>query len=235
MDELENILKTEENIEKKVIETPNPALEEQKKQEDEIIKKQQQLDNLNKAIEESNRLLKATREAKKQAGLTEEVQKIDFEDPGAKAWDKHIRDINDPLRQEIEKEKEEIRSFALRDFLSDKPALSSDPEKLKELMTVYEQIKTASERTTQGVMLDLNKAFAAVYHDELISSARESRVSRAKGNILFSDPMVSRGSTAYFEDKTATPERTLTEEDKAILARWNISPQEWAEDKKKYQ
>lgn len=235
MDELEKLLHPEETIAPKVTETPDPALEGQKKQEEEIAKKQQQLDNLNKAIEESNRLLKETREQKKQAGVPEEIQKIDFEDPGAKAWDKHIKESTDPLRQEMEKEKDEIRSYALREFLADKPSLAANPEKLKEMMTVYEQIKVATERTTQGVMIDLNKAFAAVYHDELISSAREYRVGRAKSDILFSDPGVSRGSTAYFEDKGESPEKTLSEDDRTILARWGMSPSEWGEAKKKYQ
>lgn len=239
MKELDEILKDEaanpeEEAQKKASEEEaNAKSEEEKKQEEEVQKKAEQLDNLNKAILEANNTLKEIRSKKKV--VEEEVPKIDFDDPASKAWDKHIKENVSPLQQEMDKEKEEIRSFALTEFLSDKPALSASPEKLKELIGVYEKIKTASERTKEGVLTDLNKAFAAVYSDELITQARETRVNKAKGEIIFSDPGVSRGSTAYFKEKEADPAQQLSEDDRAVLARWGMSPQEWGEAKKKYQ
>ena len=236
MEELDKILQGESGEEE--IETPKEPSEdkpeEEKKQEEEVQKKQEQLDNLNKAILEANTQIKNLRTEKKGIKAEEEIPKIDFEDPSSKAWDNHIKENVNPIQQELDKEKEEIRSFALKEFLADKPALSADPEKLKELVGTYEKIKTASERTREGVMLDLNKAFAAVYHDELLASARDNRVERAKGDILFSDPGVSRGATSYSMEKEASPEKGLSEDDKAVLAKWGMSPNEWGEAAKKY-
>ena len=233
MQELDEILKNEEPA-KQEIDTPTPALKEEKKPEDEVLKKQEQLQNLEKAIAEANAELKKTREVKKQV-IEEEIPKIDFNDPSSKAWDKHIRENVSPLQVEMEKEKEEIRNFALREFMEDKPALARNPEKIKELVGVYDKIKTASERTKEGVLNDLNKAFAVVYSEELMSSAREARVNKAQGDAMFSEAGVSRGSTAYFKEKEADPSQNLSEDDKAILARWGMSSQEWGEAKKKYQ
>ena len=237
MESLDEILKKEETAKAEEEAQKNASevqkTEEEKKQEEEVQKKASQLENLNKAIQEANNELKTLRTAKK-IGDEEDDVKIDFTDPSSKAWDKHIKENVSPLQQEIEKEKEEIRSFALEQFLADKPSLASNPEKLKELVGIYEKIKTASERTKEGVLRDLDRAFAAVYHDELITQARESGVNRAKGNIIFSDPGVSRGSTTYFKEKEANPSQQLSEDDRAVLARWGMSPEEWGEAKKKY-
>lgn len=233
MQELDEILKgeaakPEEKAQKTALEA---KAEEEKKQEDlEVQKKKEQLENLNKAIHEANEQLKKSREAKK-TETEEEIPKIDFNDPSSKAWDRHIKENVTPMQEELAKEKEEIRTFALREFLSDKPSLSNDPEKIKELMATYEKLKTASERTKEGVLIDLNKAFGAVFHDELISQARESRVRKAQGDALFSDPAVSRGSTAYFKEHEANPADSLSDDDKQILAKWGMTPDEWGKTK----
>ncbi len=233
MDELDKILADEKETPATVL----PEAESQKTEADlELEKKQVQLINLNKAIAEANEELRSKRTAKKadnpEAGT---IPEIDFTDPSSQAWDKHINGVVNPLHNEIEQEKEEIRTFAIREFLADKPALSANPDKIKELVGVYDKIKTTSGRTKEGVLSDLNRAFGAIYSEELISQARDSKRHEIMGNILFSDPAVSRGSTGYKEDYSASPETTLSEDDKAILAKWNYSPQEWGEAKKKYQ
>lgn len=214
-------------------EDPKEPLPPEKTPEDlEVQKKKEQLENLNKAISEAHEQLRKSREAKR-AGKTEEeeIPKIDFDDPSSKAWAKHIQDNVNPLQVELEKEKEEIRTYALKEFLSDKPSLSANPEKLKELMGTYEKIKTASERTKEGVLIDLNKAFAATFSEELMNQVREGRVNRMRGDILFSDPAVSRGSTAYSKDHEVSPITSLSDEDRQILMKWGVSPEEWAKDK----
>lgn len=239
MEELDNILKGDpeaakpEEAQKKALEEKS---EEDKKLEEEVLKKQEQKANLDIAIAKANEELKTLREAKKKAKTEEdEIPKIDFDDPSSKAWDRHIKESFTPVQAELDKEKEEIRNFALKEFLADKPNLAKNPEKLKEMIGVYERIKTASERTKEGVLNDLNRAFAAVYSDELITSARESRVKKAQGEALFADAGVSRGSTAYFKEREADPSQDLSDDDRVVLAKWGMTPSEWGEAKKKYQ
>ena len=211
-------------------EPETPSAEDQEK-----VKKAEQLSNLNKAISEAQGELKKVRKAKKEAGVApeeEELPKINMEDPSAKAWDRHIRENVAPLNQELEKEKEEVRSFALREFLADKPNLAKDPEKLKAVISTYDRIKTASERTREGVLLDLDKAYAAEHYQEILGDARQKRMDAARNDAAFSDIGVSRGSTAYSNPSEVNP--SLSEDDRAVLAKWGMTPADWITYKKKY-
>ncbi len=198
--------------------------------------KAEQLENLNKAIGEAQTELKKIRKEKSKAKTEtpedEELPKINDEDPSVKAWNRRIQGSVAPMQAEFEKEKDEIRQFALKEFLQDRPSLAKSPEKLKAVMETYDRIKTSSERTREGVMLDLEKAYAAEYHEELISAARSARVENAQRDALFSDIAVSRGATTYAQPKEVSP--NLSEDDKSILAKWGMSPNEWVEAKKKY-
>ena len=119
--------------------------------------------------------------------------------------------------------------------MADKPALSADPDKIREFIGTYDRIKNNSGRTQEGVNTDLEKAFAAVYAEELLSQARESSVRKAEGIALFSEPAVSRGSTSYFQEKPDFNTSGLTEEDKQIIFKMGYSSvEEWAKDKEKY-
>ena len=135
----------------------------------------------------------------------------------------------------IQKEKSEVRTFALREFLNDKPALAKNPEKVKQLITEYERLSSGqiSERTKEGVSTYLNKAFASLYHEELTAAARGRRVNNAKVDELFSEPAVETGATTY-RNETDISKEHLSEDDKAVLAKWGMSPQEWQDIKKKY-
>lgn len=206
----------------------------EQKKEEELKAKETQLANLNKAIEEANDTLKKSRQLKKTVKTDEdddEIPKINFEDPGAKAWGKHISSEVGPLKDEMAKEKEEIRTFAIRKFLEDKPELAKDPEKIKKVVAMYERIRTASERTTEGVLLDLRKAYAAEFADEIIQDNDKERLDRARGEVIFSDIAVSRGSSSFREEKEAKPH--LTREDEAILAKWGMSAEDWVKMKQK--
>lgn len=216
---------------------PAPASEPVKtdvqvQKDEEVTRKEEQLANLNRAISEANEQLRKTRTQKKQSPEEEELPKINLEDPSAKAWDRHINEKTAPMQSELDKEKEEIRTFALQEFLSDKPALAKDSEKVKKLISTYDRIKTASERTKEGVLLDLNKAYAAENYEQLFNIAKRGRLEQAERDILFSEPAISRGATAYSQDKES--DKPLSEDDKAQLARWGIDPKQWQEDKKKY-
>ena len=219
---------------------PTPPAEEPAKvapeENQEAKAKAEQLENLNKAIGEAQSELKRIRKDKQKAKTEtledEELPKINDEDPSVKAWNRRIQSNVAPMQAELEKEKDEIRTFALKEFLKDRPSLAKNPEKLKAVMETYDRIKTSSERTREGVMLDLDKAYAAEYHEELISSARGARLESNRNDELFSDIAVSRGSTAYSDPKEETP--NLSDDDKAIIAKWGYTPAEWAADKKKY-
>lgn len=146
---------------------------------------------------------------------------IDENDPDAKAWLKRIQSTISPVAEELEKEKTEIRSFAISKFLEGKPSLAKNPEKLKELMGVYDRSHTASERTVEGVLQDLEKSYAYTHSSELLEAARQTRVEEARNNAIFSDIAVSRGSTDYSAPKETA--RSYSEEEKAILSRWGQS------------
>lgn len=228
MDDLEKLLAEEET------ETPAPASEpekvqepETKKEDEEVLKREEHLANLNKALGEAQTELKRIRDEKRKVKLTpdqledEEIPKIDMEDPSAKAWNKHINQRVRPVEKELEQEKEEIRSFALQEFLSDKPALSKNPDKVKELVGTYERIRTATERTKEGVLLDLRKAYGAVFSEELLQAARQERVSKAKADSIFSDIAVSKGATAYQNKTIPNNNEPKTEEEREIANLWD--------------
>lgn len=191
----------------------------------EIKAKEEQKANLDRAIAEANETLRQRREAAKKAkqGIVEEeiLPQIDDNDPGSKAWSKRISDTVAPALSQLEKQKDEVRSFALRRFLSDKPALAKSPEKLKELMSTYDRIKTATEQTQEGVLLDLGKAYGATFSDELIEAARNRRIDSAKEDMIASDIAIDRGSTT--ETSTPPAKRQLSAEERKIVEQWEAS------------
>ena len=218
-----------------------PPLEEKKEVPKEVPKapeenpevkaKAEELSNLNKAIQaEQERLHKIRKEIKQVKKLVsdeeEELPKIDLDDPSAKAWDKRIRESVAPAQQELERAKEERRLYALKQFLSDKPSLSKNPEKVKAMMETYDRLKTSTELTGEGILMDLQKAYAAEHYDELISSVQQSRIDNARNDAIFSDIAVSRGSTAYSSEKQK--QRVYSEGEKAQLAKWGMTPAEHA-------
>lgn len=219
MDDLERLLADEEKS------TPSPA-EEVKPQEDEMAdeakRKEEQLINLGKAIEEAQSELKTLRTQKKSIVVEEdELPKIDLEDPSTKAWDKHIGEKVNPTLAQFEQQKLEVRGSALREFLADKPNLSKSPEKLKGLMDTYESLSRGriTELTKEGILPYLEKAYAAEFHQSLLSSARSSQVERAKDDILFSDIAVSRGATSYSNEIPS--KKQLSKEDEDIVSKWD--------------
>ena len=155
----------------------------------------------------------------------EEIPQIDDTDPSAKAWNQRIKETVAPYQQQAEQGRKEIRQFAFDKFLVDKPSLAKNADKIKELMATYEKIRTASESTTEGVLLDLDKAYAATFHKELLEAARQSKIDNAKNDTIFSDIAISRGSTAY-----NTPKPTqikLSPEEELQLAKWGMTKEEW--------
>lgn len=205
----------------------------------EIAAKEAKKANLDKAIEEAEEDLRKKRQAAKQPAKNEEDDEeeeeetptsnaeIDFNDPAAKAWDQHIKKNVSPIQAEREAEKAEIRKFTIKEFLADKPAIARDPEKVKELIGMYDRIKTNTGLTKEGVRADLSRAFGALYHEELIDASKNQKFDRVKEMQLFSDPGIDHGATGYTEEKTKTP--NLSAEDKKQLAAWGLTPEQWAE------
>lgn len=217
-----------------------PKGEEPAAKSAEEIQKENHLANLDKAIQEgTDELARIRKEKREAAGGSapkpgeEELPIIDDEDPGAKAWTKRIRESVAPMNDELEKGKEEVRSFALRAFLADKPALAKNAEKIKELVQYYDKIKTASERTTEGVLLDLRKAYAVVFSEDILEAAKRGDIERARVDGLASDIAVDRGATGYQNPKPPS-QRPLSQEEMNILHRWGQTPEEWQKDAAQY-
>lgn len=220
-EDLEKIL-GEEPVTTPPEEKKEPAKEPELSEEDqEMRRKEEQRSNLDKAIAEAQEQLRKTRAAAKVAKsepLEEELPKINLEDPSAKAWDRRIQEHVAPAKQELEKEKEEVFSFTFRQYLKDHPFLATNEAKRNEFLATYERIKKSSGRTQEGVLLDLDTAFGATFHEELLSAARTQRVEAARNDMLFADPAVSRGTTAYSSQKPS--KKQYSEEEKKILDRW---------------
>lgn len=242
MEDLDKLLAADPEAEaqKKASEAEASAkAEEDKKQIDpEIQKREEHKANLDKAIAEGKRQLEEIRAAKKAEVKTEEeIPKIDMNDPGSKAWDKHIREQVNPLQSQIEKENEEVFNFTFKRWLSDKPALAADPDKMKEFISNYERNKTNTGRTQEGVEEDLDKAYAVTYAELLLSRERDTSRRKAEGLALFSEPGVSRGATSYFQEKPdyASKIASISDDDRAIILRMGYeSVEDWAKDKEKY-
>lgn len=204
---------------------------------DELKKKEEHLANINKAIAQANEDLKKARAAAKAAkggsvpSDEENLPQIDMNDPGSKAWDKHFSDKVNPLQEELAKEKDEIRTFALKEFLKDKPNLANDADAIKRVMQTYDKIRNSSERTREGVMLDLDRAYAAEFHTDILQGRREGRIAEAQGDAIFSDPAVSRGDNSFKSEREKTPH--LSKEDELILSKWGLTATQWVEMKKK--
>ena len=230
MDELEKLL-GEEKETPASSEGQEPEKEPTKSPEE--IKKEEQLFNLNKAIAQANEELRKKRKEVKEPVIEEEIPRIDMTDPSAKAWDKHMNEKVNPLSAENEKEKEEVRNYALQQFLSDKPALAKNTEMLKKVMETYKVLAEdkISGKTVEGVLTYLEKAYVAENHEAILAQQRRERISRAQADAIYSDPAVSRGATAYSSERGATP--NLSEDDKSILAKWGMTPAEWIDLKKK--
>lgn len=230
---MDDITKKDGDQEKETPAPPQEPVKEEQKIDPEVEEKKAKLAEIEKAsaeaLAELQRIREEKREAKKASKDDDELPTIDETDPSVKAWDKRIKQEVNPYQQQVEQGKAEIRQFALDKFLADKPALSKDPVKIKELVATYEKIRTATESTTEGVLLDLDKAYAATFHKELLEMARQGRIDNARNDALFSDIAVSRGSTAQTTPKSIPVK--LSDDDKAILARWGMTPDEWAKMK----
>lgn len=179
--------------------------------------------NLDKAIEEAQETLRQTRNKIKEAKtavVEDNLPQIDMEDPSAKAWDKHIKESTAPLSSQLEKQKEEVRTFALRKFLADRPSLANNKEKLNEFMSTYDRLKTSTEQTQEGVLMDFDKAYGATFHEELISAARTARLDQAKEDMIYSDIAVDKGATS--EPNTPPTKRRLSAEEQQIVSQWEV-------------
>ncbi len=238
--ELEKILADDATVVTPAAEVPaeskvEPKVEPKTPEENPEVKaKAEQLANLDRAIADEQERLRKIRKDQKRAKRGEDLEdeeddipQIDLNDPAAKAWDRRIRESAAPAQNELEKAKEERRLFALRQFLSDKPALSRNPAKVKEMMDMYDRLKNSTELTGEGITLDLERAYAATHSDELIRIARQGRVDDARNDAILSDIAISRGATTYSDSKPANP-RQYTEDEKAQLAKWGMTTEEHA-------
>jgi hypothetical protein len=237
--ELDKVLNEEK--EKETPAAPAPETQESQKTNEEV-KEEERLANLKKAITEAEGELTAIRKAKKtekSVPTPEEeddlpnIEQTIEQDPTAKAFDRRQDRKIQPLKDEMEQAKSEVRGFALRQFLDANPSLARDSNKVKEMMQYYERIRTCTERTAEGVLLDLRKAAAVVFHEDILNAARNQREVTAQAEQAFSEPAVSSGTTGY-RTPTDRSKRPLSAEERAMLQKWNVPEDEWQDDYKKY-
>ena len=107
--ELEKLLADEDKTSAQALEDKSKTKSPEEDKAELALKEEERLANIRKAIAEANAELKTIRTAtkKEKSGIEaeEELPKIDFNDSGSKAWDKHIKDTVNPLQAELEKEK----------------------------------------------------------------------------------------------------------------------------------
>ena len=191
---------------------------EQDRLDEETRKKEEHLANIQKAIDEANAELKRTRQqAKGKADDDEDIPQINDDDPSAKAWTKRINDNVSPVREVLEKEREEVFSLSLGEFLNDKPALAKDPEKVKRLTSLYERLHEGTGRNKDVVKEELNAAYAAMNHRELIDAARQRKVEDAKSEIEFSEPAIDSGATTYRTERSPSIDNLSVDDRQAII------------------
>lgn len=227
MDELDKILGDQNK------ETPSDAgakkPAENKEKDPEVLSKEQELANINKALAEAKSELKSVRKEIKGGNGDESEDpalKINLEDPNSKAWDKHITDKINPVAAEVEAEKQELFGFTFKDFVKTKPALAGNPEKMKQLIATYNRIKDNTGRVKEGILNDLNRAYAAENYEAIVDQRQAGRVDRARRDAIYSDAGVSRGASNYQQEHEDEP--VYDDQDAAILAKWNMTPQEHA-------
>lgn len=231
MKELDELLKGDENDTQ--AEEEAKAKAEADKQNSEVEKAKQELENLQRAKAEALQEVKRLREEKsKLKSEDSDVPAIDKEDPNSKAWLKEIKDTFNPFQQELEREKEEIFNFSLEEVLRSHPSLASDTERLKKVISTYERIKDNSGRTREGVIMDLNRAMAAENYQEILDKERASEYEKAKDDLVFSAPAISRGSTSYKQEHSRTP--NVTNEERKIIEAQGWSVDEWWKAKQKH-
>jgi len=234
-DDLESIFgKPEADTQKKPLEaTPVEPQSEKTAEDKELEKKAQQLENLNKAIQEAESQLRKKRQKPAKEDDEEELPKIDDNDPSSKAWNKRINDRVAPALSELEQAKSERRQFALREFMQGIPSLSTNPDKVKQLMDTYEKIKTCTELSTEGIIIDLRRAYAADHHQEILATQELDDIDEAKAQSAASSIGVSRGATTAYATRQQKPKYNLSDDDKLQLAKWGMSAEEWVAMKEK--
>ena len=77
----------------------------------------------------------------------------------------------------------------------------------------------------EGVLIDLDRAYAAENHEELIAAANQTVSSKAKAEERFADPAISRGSTSYPIQKSKRP--TLNADELEVLRGWKMTEEEY--------
>lgn len=201
--------------------------QEQSEEEKAVAAAKQELIDLGKAKAEALAELSEIRKQKQQVKKgqndeEEELPQIDMTDPSSKAWDKRIKETVQPALSELEKAREEVRNFALQKFLESKPALSKNSQRVKELMSVYDRLHTASERTVEGVLMDLDMAYGAITYKERQAEDERQRIAQAEADEQFSEAAISRGATGYPSGKPAKKKK-LSEEEEHIVRNWEAA------------
>jgi len=234
MAELDDIFGAEEK------ETPKPSSDTtkvegqvEKPEEKELEKKTQQLDNLNKAIQEAEAQLRKKRQKPVKEDDEEELPKIDDNDPSSKAWNKRINDRVAPALSELEQAKSERRQFALRQFLQNRPSIAANSEKIKKMMDTYERIKTSSELTSEGILMDIERAYAADNYQEILATQDSEEIDEARAQSAASSIGVSRGASTAYATRQPKPKYNLSDDDKLQLAKWGMTEAEWIAQKEK--
>ena len=232
-DDLESIFGKPDTTSEKPLEVSPEKPQSEKVEDKELEKKAQQLDNLNKAIQEAEAQLRKKRQKPVKEDDEEELPKIDDNDPSSKAWNKRINDRVAPALSELEQAKSERRQFALRSFLQNRPSIAANSEKIKKMMDTYERIKTSSELTSEGILMDIERAYAADNYQEILATQDSEEIDEARAQSAASSIGVSRGASTAYATRQPKPKYNLSDDDKLQLAKWGMTPEEWVAQKEK--
>lgn len=199
-----------------------------------LMKEQEELENLRKAKVEAQEELRKIRQERKDlkssAPDEEDIPRIDMDDPNAKAWDRHIRENVDPLQSELEKEKEEVVGLAFNEFLADRPALATNPEKRKELMETYQALarsKGITERNKDVVVSVMESAYGAVFHKEILERERSQRMSAARADGALADAATDGGTGAYRSDSRPRRRQLTRDETETAIRMYGSVDEYW--------
>ena len=113
-------------------------------------------------------------------------------------------------------EKQELFGFTFKDFVKSKPALAGNPDKMKAVIATYNRIKDNTGRVKEGILNDLNRAYAAENYEAITEQRQAGRVDRARRDAIYSDAGVSRGASNYQQEHEDEP--VYDDQDAAILA-----------------
>ena len=100
-------------------------------------------------------------------------------------------------------------------------------------MDTYERIKTSSELTSEGILMDIERAYAADNYQEILATQDSEEIDEARARSAAFSIGVSRGASTAYATRQPKPKYNLSDDDKLQLAKWGMTEAEWIAQKEK--